>query len=227
MAVATSSSRPAASAVAGINTSKAWAWAGIATFILGFAFTWAPALFGVSEAESKNPDLLFEALDTNGNLWLGRVTSGIGFLTAGALVFFASGYRRLLQQRLPDSLLPSVTYAAMAGTAGALVTAAIFRAMLFDSIDYYDNSVHAAFYALSWDVALASWTLMFVAGITAAIAGFRGALPKWFGWLSVVTAGLGIVLVMTGLAFPAHMPAFIWLIAASVVSIRAKETAAA
>jgi hypothetical protein len=229
MAVATSTS-PAETAADNnnVNTARAnktWAWAGIATFVLGFVFTWAPALFGVSESDANNPDLLFEALDTNSNLWLGRVTSGIGFLTVGALIVFASGYRRLLQQRLPDSLLPSITYAAMAATAGALIIASIFRAMLFDSIDTYDNSVHAAFYALSWDVALASWTMLFVAGITAAIAAFRGALPKWFGWLSIVTAGLGILLAMTGLAFPAHMPAFIWLIAASVVSIRARDSA--
>ena len=66
-----------------------------------------------------------------------------------------------------------------------------------------------------------------MAGIASAIAAFRGVLPKWFGILSVITAGLGILMAMTGLAFPAHMPAFIWLIAASIVSLRAKEDSAA
>ena len=227
MALATTTSRSAATTATGINTSKAWAWAGIATFVLGFAFTWAPAFFGISESDQKNPDLLYEALNTDKNLWLGRVTSGIGFLAVGALLVFATGYRQLLQQRMPTSLIPSVTYATLVATAGALIIASVFRAMVFDSIDSYDNSAHAVFYSLSWDVALASWTLVFVAGITSAIAAFRGVLPKWFGVLSVITAGLGVLMAMTGLAFPAHMPAFIWLVAASIVSLRAKEDIAA
>jgi hypothetical protein len=64
---------------------------------------------------------------------------------------------------------------------------------------------------------------MYVAAIASAVAGFRGALPRWFGWTSTVLAGLAIVLMMVGLSFPAHMPVFIWLICASVVAIRNSE----
>lgn len=208
----------------GVRTNKAWAWAGLATVVLGFAFTWAPVLFGISEAESKNPALLRAALDSDANLWLGRVTSGLGFLAVGALIVFATGYRRLLVSRMPNSLIPGIAHTALIATAGAIIIASIFRAMLVDSFDRYDDSVHAAFYALSWDVALASWTVVFVAGAASAAAAFRGALPRWFGWVSVITATLGVVLAMVGLAFPAHLPAFIWLICASIVAIRASET---
>ncbi len=121
---------------------------------------------------------------------------------------------------MPDSLIPDVAYGALLATSGALIIASVFRAMLFDSIDYYDNSVHAAFYALSWDVALAGWTLGFLAAAASAVAGFRGALPKWFAWVSTVLAGLGILLALAGVAFPAHMPVFIWLICASIVCLR-------
>ena len=221
MAVATT--RPAATAAAGIRTGKAWAWAGIATFIIGFAFTWAPAFLGISEAEAKNPDLLFEALDTDKALWLSRITSGLGFLTVGSLIVFAAGYRRLLQERMPDSLVPGIAYTALTATAGALIIAAVLRAMLMDSFDFYPNETLGVFYALSWDVSLASWTMLFVPAIASAVAAFRGVLPKWFGWLSIVTAALGILLMMVGLAFPAHMPGFVWLLAASIVSLRAAE----
>lgn len=218
-----SMSRTAVSARPG----KFWAWSGLATIVLGFAFTWAPALMGVSEADSKDPDRLMAALDTTSNLWLGRVTSGLGFLAVAALIIFATGYRRFLRTRMPESLIPDVACGALLATGGALVIASVFRAMLFDSIDYYDNSVHAAFYALSWDVALAGWTLGFLAAAASAVAGFRGALPKWFGWASAILAGLGVLLALTGLAFPAHMPVFIWLICAAIVSLRSEVEVAA
>jgi hypothetical protein len=222
MAAATYS-RSSATVSTGISTSKAWAWAGLATFILGFLFTWAPALFGVSESEAKDPALLTAALDSDTNLWLGRVTSGIGFLTVGALIVFAAGYRRLLEARMPGSLIPTVTYTAMAATAGALIIASVFRAMLFDSFEAYDNTMHSITYSLSWDVSLASWTVMYVAAIASAIAAFRGVLPRWFGWTSAVLAALAILLMMVGLSFPAHMPVFIWLICASIVALRSSE----
>jgi hypothetical protein len=199
---------------------NAWAWSGLATLVIGFAFTWAPVLFGISDAEAKDPDRLFAALDTTTNLWLGRVTSGLGFLTVAALLVFANGYRRFLRVRMPDSLVPDVAYTALVATAGALIIASVFRAMLFDSIDSYDNSMHATMYALSWDVSLASWTVGFVAAAASAVAAFRGVLPKWFGWASVILSGLAVLLAMTGLSFPAHLPVFIWLLCATIVSLR-------
>ena len=133
---------------------------------------------------------------------------------------FANGYRRFLRLRMPDSLVPDVAYTSLVATAGALIIASVFRAMLFDSIDYYDNSMHATMYALSWDVSLASWTVGFVAAAASAVAAFRGALPKWFGWTSAILAGLAVLMAMTGLSFPAHMPVFIWLLCATIVSLR-------
>lgn len=225
MAIATATrTAPSASAVV---PGKAWAWAGIATFILGFAFTWTPAFFGVGDAEAKDPDALVAALDTTTNLWLGRVSSGVGFLAVAALIVFATGYRRFLRERMPNSLVPDIAHTAMVATAGALIIASVFRAMLFDSFDYYDNSMHSTMYALSWDVSLASWTVMFVAAAASAVAAFRGALPKWFGWASAILAGIAVVLALTGLSFPAHLPAFIWLICAAVVSIRGSSAEAA
>lgn len=205
---------------------KFWAWSGLFTFILGFAFNWAPAFMGISDGESKDPARLVQALDTTRNLWISQVSSGLGFLAAASLVVFATGYRRALRSRMPESLVPDVAYGALLATAGALVIAAVFRAMLFDSMDYYDDSVHAAMYALSWDVSLAGWTLGFLAAAASAVAGFRGYLPKWFAAVSAVFATLAVLLAMVGLSFPAHMPVFIWLICASVVSLRMDEATA-
>lgn len=219
MAIATANPTFGRSA-ATTRRANTWAWSGLITLVIGFAFTWAPVLFGVSEAEAKDPDQLFAALDTTSNLWLGRVTSGLGFLTVAALIVFANGYRRFLRTRMPDSLVPDIAYTALVATAGALIIASVFRAMLFDSIDAYDNSMHATMYALSWDVALASWTVGFVAAAASAVAGFRGALPKWFGWASAILTGLAVLMAMTGLSFPAHMPVFIWLLCATIVSLR-------
>jgi hypothetical protein len=222
MAVATTT-RPAALAGSGVSTAKAWAWAGLAAFAIGVVFTWAPAFFGVSEAEAKDPALLTAALDTETNLWIGRITSGLGFLTVGALVVFAAGYRRLLDARLPGSLIPAVTYTALVATAGALIIAAVFRAILFDSFEAYDSSIHSLTYSLSWDVSLASWTVVYVAAAASAAAAFRGVFSRWFGWVSAIMAGLGVLLMMVGLSFPAHIPALIWLLCASIVAIRAEE----
>jgi hypothetical protein len=225
MAIATST-RPAAAARTGIDTTKAWAWAGVAAFILGVAFTWAPAFFGVSESEAKDPALLTAALDSDTNLWIGRISSGIGFLTVGAVIVFAAGYRRLLEGRLQGSLIPSVTYTALAATAGALIIAAVFRAILFDSFEMYDSTIHSVTYSFSWDVTLASWTVVYVAAAASAVAAFRGVFSRWFGWVSAIMAGLGVLLAMVGLSFPAHIPALIWLLCASIVAIRTEESEA-
>ena len=226
MAIATTS-RPVAVAGTGVSTTKAWAWAGLATFIIGVAFTWAPAFFGVSESEAKDPALLTAALDTDTNMWIGRVSSGLGFLTVGALIVFATGYRRLLETRMPGSLVPSVAYTALAATAGALIIASVFRAILFDSFEMYDSTMHSVTYSFSWDVTLASWTVVYVAAAASAVAAFRGVFSRWFGWVSAIMAGLGIVMMMVGLSFPAHIPALIWVLTASIVAIRANELEAA
>ena len=48
----------------------------------------------------------------------------------------------------------------------------------------------------------------------------EGLLPAWLGWLSAAVAGLIVLLCLAGLAFPADLPAGLWLLATALWSIR-------
>ena len=65
---------------------------------------------------------------------------------------------------------------------------------------------------LQQDTVLASWAALLAATIATAVAGFRGSLfPRGIAWFSAVMSAFIIVLCMVGAAFPANIPALLWL----------------
>lgn len=202
---------------------NAWAWAGIAAFLMGLIVTWS-VQFVVSEDEGiAGGTVLLEALDTASTEALYRVTSGVGYLTVAALLFFAVGLSRSLQRRMGESVLPMVVLASFIVTAASLALAMSFRAQVFDGFNAYaaDPTSHVTMNRLQQDTVLTAWVALLAAVVAVAIAGFRGQVfGRAMAWFSVIVAVLMAALCLGGVAFPANIPALIWLAVISTWSLR-------
>lgn len=204
------------------HESRGWPWFGLAAFLLGLVATWA-VQFSVSEAvQDAGGQAVIDALESGNEQTLWRVTSGLGYIGVACLIVFGAGFSRLAARRAgDDSLLPTVILGSFLVTGGALIIAWSFRAQVFDGLGYYDAdpSSHVTINRLSQDTGLSVWVGMGLASAAVAVAGLRGRLfPRWFGWLSAVVTVLIALLCLAGVAFPANIPALLWLLAASLWS---------
>lgn len=216
--------RPGAAATTRARTeSKLWAWLGIAAFVVGLFVTWSVQFaVGMSDLDAGGQPLL-DAIDTNSNEALYRITSGLGYLVVAALIVFGVGLRRLLTERDPESSVPAVIFGSILVTAAGLALAMSFRAQVFDGITSYQDSpaTHIMMNRLQQDTVLAAWAAMLAATLATAVAGFRGSLvPRGIAWFSAVMSAFIIVLCMAGAAFPANIPALLWLGVIAVWAVR-------
>lgn len=206
------------------STSAApWPWIGLAAAILGIISTWAVQFAYSSDDLDAGGQQLFDAIKGGNNEALYRITSGLGYITVACLVWFAIGLRRMLEQRRPGTLMPNIMSASMIATAAALAVAFSFRAQVFDGIDDYgaDPAVHIAVNRLQQDTVLSAWAVLLGATAAATWGAFReDLLPAWLGWLSAVVTVVITLLVLAGLAFPANIPALIWLLVLSLWALR-------
>jgi hypothetical protein len=198
------------------RVSSTWAWFGLLGVVLGYVATWA-VQFSVSlDALDVGGTTLLAELTTDGNEVLWRVTSGLGYLSVAMLIVFAIGLRGMLERRSGgDMFLPNVITASFLVTCGAMIIAWSFRAQVFDGITAYaaDPSAHVAINRLSQDTGLSTWAGLIAATAAATVGAFRGGLfPKWFGWFSGLITTLMVLLVLVGGAFPANIPAGLWLL---------------
>ncbi|MDQ3703487.1 MAG: hypothetical protein M3442_21585 [Chloroflexota bacterium] len=213
-----------------ITRGGAWPWLGLAALVLGYFATWSVQFSVPQEALMEGGQVLLSALNTEGNAALWRLSSGIGYAGVACLVAFGVGLRRLLEERAlleehasGDSLVPAVVSGGFLVTGGALLVAWNVRAQVFDGLAAYaaDPSAHVAINRLSQDTGLAAWAGLGVAAAAFAVGGLRqGLLPAWLGWFSAVITALIGLLCLAGLAFPANIPAGIWLLVVVLWSIR-------
>jgi hypothetical protein len=156
-------------------------------------------------------------LQAGGNEALWRVSSGLGYICAALLIVFAVGTRRMLEARSDGrSLVPNVVFGSMLVTAAILALSMSFRAQVFDGIDSYaaDPSAHVTINRLSQDTVLTAWATLLAGSAAVAWIGIRAGsmFPRWLGWFSAVMSFLIAALCLTGTAFPANVPALLWLL---------------
>ena len=154
--------------------------------------------------------------------WLFRITSGLGYLSVFLLVWFAFGLQRMLDRRPGPGLVPVVILGSFLITGAALVVSFAIRAQVFDGISAYqaDPSAHVAIYRLSQDTVLASWAALGLAAAATTVGAFqKGIVPVWLGWVSAAATTLIVVMLLVGGAFPANIPAGIWLLVTSLWAI--------
>jgi hypothetical protein len=222
-----------ATAAPGLSTRAAaatngnrWAWLGVAIFVMGMFVTWSMQLSVPQDEANIGGPAFVDALDTTGREILWRVTSGLGFVAAGALVFFGAQLKRKLELRDPSSTIPGITFGAFLITAAGVALASSFRAQFFDTLNLYDAdpSAHVTIARIAQDAILTSWVTLGVATAAFAYSGLRGALvPRGLGWFSAIMTGLIVVLCMVGGAFPAHIPAMLWLLVTSIWCLRSSD----
>jgi len=200
-----------------------WPLFGILAVVLGHTATWMVQFVLSMDQSEAGGQVMFDAYNTDGTQLLFRASVGMGMLGVAALVVFGAGFGRMLEARLPEeSILPAVAGNAIIATAGALLVAFVFRAMVFDTISEYGVDTQVTTYSLSQNVPLAAWVGVAVAEAVAVIAAFRyGAFGRGFGWFSAVLAGLTLAVTLTGTPFPGNVATGIWLVGASVVAMRA------
>jgi hypothetical protein len=209
------------------SSERVWPWLGVVAVILGYFATWAVQFPVSNEALTAGGERLLTELRAGNNEPLWRVTSGIGYVGVGCLVWFAAGLRRLLDERSGGmSLLPAVIFGSFLVTGGSLIVSWALRAQVFDGITAYasDPSSHVTVNRLSQDTGLASWAGLGIASAAMALAGLGERLvPTWMGWFSAVMTAIIAVLCLAGVAFPANIPAGVWLLVTAIWSTRQKQ----
>jgi hypothetical protein len=208
------------------TSSRTWAWLGLATFVVGLTVTWVIQFLVPNASLEAGGEVLISDLDTTRNEIIYRVSSGVGYLMVPALIAFGYGYRRFLAARINgESDIPNIALGSILITAAGFAIAMAFRAQVFDGISYYQGGIenHVTLQRLSQDTVLASWAAMLGATTATSIAGLRmGIVPRGIGWFSVVMSVLIAALCLVGGAFPANIPALLWLGVVSTWAIRAK-----
>ena len=215
-----------------VTRGGAWPWLGLA------ASSWATSPPGRSSSASRarpsrpGGQTLLDALDTEANATLWRVSSGLGYLGAGCLVWFGAGLRRLLEERAAGPGARAGAGAGAAARRGLRVVRGHGRGagrrlrlpgpgLRRPGRRRRRPSAHVAINRLSQDPGLAAWAGLGLAAAASAVGGLReGLLPAWLGWLSAVVAVLIVLLCLAGLAFPANLPAGLWLLVTALWSIR-------
>ncbi len=204
--------------------SKAWAWTGIVTFIVGFFVTWSVQLAISEDTLTTSGQPLLDKLNEDGIQALWRVTSGLGYLTVAGLTFFGVGLWKHLQAKSGgNSILPTVILGSFLVTAASLAIAMSFRAQVMDGLAYYDAdpATHVMMNRLQQDSVLTAWAAMLAGATAVTIGGLKGTLfPKGLGWFSLVVVVLMSALCLAGVAFPANIPALLWVLVMSIWSVR-------
>lgn len=209
------------------TASRAWAWLGLAAFVVGVFVTWSVQfVYGMDDLDAGGTQLV-DAIDTSRNEILFRVTSGLGYLTVAALIGFGVGFRRFLNERAGgESDIPNIIFGAILVTAAGLAIAMSFRAQVFDGMASYQDSTasHITINRLQQDGVLAAWATMLAATVATTVGGLRGTLfPRGIGWFSAVMSAVIVVFCLVGGAFPANIPALLWLLVISAWAIRASR----
>ena len=207
----------------GESPSATWPFFGFAAFVLAWGATWS-VVFAVSESDYEaGGEQLRETLQDGGREILWRASAVVGFIGAGCLVPFAIGLRRAVERRVgTDAITPRVLEIALLATAATLAVGFVFRVLLFDSIDEYGPDYISTMYDLSVDVPLTAWAPLLLAVASAAVISLQhGALPRWFGYASVLVLILGLLALIVGP--PVNIPVGIWLLLASIASLSLRQ----
>lgn len=203
-----------------------WPLAGLAAGVLApigsFVLGWDPD----ESITREGTDALYEAAgDHRLAIWIG---ASVGFVVVLLLLAFAAGLTRLLERRAPDSLaVPAAKLAFAAGLGGLMFSFALKHVLAggapdgIDSSFYTKTDVEVLTVIVSQMQYAAWWGVIAAAACVAVVALRHGALPKWFGVVSALLAGLSITMtVVIGLPYSAGILAPVWLLAAGVVTLR-------
>ena len=139
-------------------------------------------------------------------------------LGAVLMLVFAAGLHRRLRSVMPDSIVPTVAGAALAGTAVVSILGSgldtEFMMALAGNSDVPDSS--AALYnnwigTIPW-----LWTLAGLAGLGLYAAARQGVVARWVGRVGLVLGGLTVLLGISPLEYMSGVTGALWLLVTSL-----------
>jgi hypothetical protein len=142
----------------------------------------------------------------------------ITVIGAVLMLVFAAGLHRRLRGAMPDSIVPTVAGAALAGTAvvSILGSGLDTEFMMPLALDAGVQDSSAAMYnhwigTIPW-----LWTLAGLAGLSLYAASRRGVVPRWIGRVGVGLGGLTVLIGISPLEYMSGVFGSLWLLATAV-----------
>lgn len=206
---------------------RGWARCGIAAGALGLlTFVVAGGVYASEDSLVDNARVVGEIEDRAAVVHAYQV---LGVASAAALVVFALGLKRRLEQQEPaGSLVPPVAATGLVLTAvmclvGSGICTELFHALLH--AEEADPDTIAAnlgiFNTMGWVWAGAGLTTGAVA-----LAARRGSVSRWMGRAAVAATALIALTQITPFQYLALLPAALWILAAGIGFARSERPAA-
>jgi hypothetical protein len=202
-------------------TAERWAAAaGVAFVALLVIATFAP---GGSYPKFDDPPakILSYFHDHHRAIAIGAILGG---LAAPLFIWFASGFARVVRAAGQAAVATTFFGVIVAGT--ALAAGSDAMSQVLPRID--NGSIAKSLFQAAGYLALKAFWCIAIGAFVVSIAGMRGALPRWFAWLSaagavlfalggVTVKGSGFFAPNGGMALIAFIGIWVWTLAASFV----------
>jgi hypothetical protein len=186
------------------HTDRRWAFAGLASGLLGAGTIVTSSMAGVVYEDKFNGTTngVADALsDKAGVLFAFHSITALG---AVLMVVFAAGLFRRLKHVLPDSIVPGVAAAGLLGTALVSILGSgldtEYMVAFAQGGDIVDDPTSAMYDhwigTIPW-----LWTLAGLAGLGLYAAARRAGVPRWIGRVGLVLGGLTLALGISPLEY--------------------------
>lgn len=207
-----------------------WAWAGLASGVLGFAATMFLGPQSSTEEETAGgAEQVFSVLHDR---VIVQVGASLGFLATAVMVLFAVGYTRWLEAKLPSrSLVPAAVRLSLTASVAAFIVSFGFKAMLaggmpggVDAAMYTKTDV-AALLIITGQIQWLAWMGVAFAGALTTFAVFKHRiLPVWIAWLGVLcTAFVSVMTLAIALPYSAGVVTPPYVILLSLTLLLSKK----
>jgi hypothetical protein len=151
-----------------------------------------------------------------------RLCAAFGMIGVAALVVFAAGLRRSLEEQLPvESQLGRIAQAGCMITAGTLFVGYLLKLVAAGYTHQITGAANVVARNGLDELSTGAWAALALTMAAVAFAGVRhAALPRWLGWVSAVAGVFVAAVSVAGATAGAYLPAVAWLLLVSLALLR-------
>jgi hypothetical protein len=202
----------------GRSAGRGWAFAGVGAAVCGAATIVTSSMVDTVYQEKYSSNLDGFTADLHSKTGVLFAFHSITALGAVLMLVFAAGLHRRLRRAMPDSIVPALAGASLAGTAVVSILGSgldtEFMMALAGTSEIPDSS--AAIYnhwigTIPW-----LWTLAGVAGLSLYVASRQDVVARWMGRVGLVLGGLTVLLGISPLEYMSGVTGVLWLLATSL-----------
>ena len=199
--------------------SRAWAVAGIGSGLLGAATIVTTTMVDTVYTDKYHGSVAGIAADLQDKAPVMFAYHSIAMLGAMLMVVFAAGLFRRLRTAMPDSIVPTVAFGGLFGTAVVSVLGAGLDTeymMAFAQGGNIVDDATAAMYnhwigTIPW-----LWVMVGLSGLALHAASRQRVVPRWMGRVGLVLGGLTVLLGVSPLEYMSGVTGVLWLLATSI-----------